>query len=124
MGQVAIQIAQHLGAEVFATVGSSEKRRLIQETYGITDDHIFNSRDLTFAKGVMRCTKGQGVDVVLNSLAGEALRQTWECIAMFGRFIEIGKKDILANSGLEMQPFLRNVTFAGVNLEVIAPISA
>ena len=66
----------------------------------------------------MRSTNGKGVDVVLNSLAGEALRQTWECIAMFGRFIEIGKKDILANSGLEMMPFLRNVTFAGVNLEV------
>ena len=104
---------------MFATVGSDEKRSLIQETYHIPDDHIFNSRDLTFSKAIMRSTKGQGVDVVLNSLAGEALRQTWECIAMFGRFIEIGKKDILANSGLEMEPFLRNVTFAGVNLEVL-----
>ena len=115
---MAIQIAKYIGAEVFATVGSSEKRHLIMDTYKIPDDHIFNSRDLTFAKGIMRSTNGQGVDVVLNSLAGEALRQTWECIAMFGRFIEIGKKDILANSGLEMMPFLRNVTFAGVNLEV------
>ena len=88
------------------------------QTYEIPDDHIFNSRDLSFAKAIMRCTSGQGVDVVLNSLAGEALRQTWECIAPFGRFIEIGKKDILANSGLEMMPFLRNATFAGVNLEV------
>lgn len=111
-------MAKHVGAEVFATVGSSEKRDLIMKTYSIPDDHIFNSRDLSFAKAIMRTTSGQGVDVVLNSLAGEALRQTWECIAPFGRFIEIGKKDILANSGLEMMPFLRNVTFAGVNLEV------
>ena len=118
LGQAAIQLAKHIGAEIFVTVGNLEKRRLIMREYQIPEDHIFNSRDTTFAKGILRMTNGRGVDVVLNSLAGEALRQTWECIAMFGRFIEVGKKDILANSGLEMMPFLRNVTFASVNLEV------
>ena len=88
------------------------------DQYGIPADHVFNSRDLAFAKGIMRMTNGKGVDMILNSLAGDALRKTWECIAQFGRFIEVGKKDILCNSGLEMNPFLRNVTFAGVNIEV------
>ena len=86
--------------------------------YDIPADHIFNSRDLAFAKGIMRMTHNKGVDVILNSLAGDALRKTWECIAQFGRFIEVGKKDILGNTGLEMSPFLRNVTFACVNIEV------
>ncbi|KAL9085033.1 MAG: hypothetical protein Q9165_007774 [Trypethelium subeluteriae] len=118
LGQAAIQLAKHVGADIFVTVSSVEKRRLIVDEYQIPEDHVFNSRDTKFAKGILRMTNGKGVDVVLNSLAGEALRKTWECIAMFGRFIEVGKKDILANSGLDMMPFLRNVTFASVNLEV------
>ena len=61
-------------------------------------------------------TNGRRVDVVLNSLSGEALRETWHCIAMFGRFVELGKKDMVGNTGLDMAPFLRNVTFSFVNL--------
>ncbi|MCJ1403373.1 hypothetical protein MMC11_006596 [Xylographa trunciseda] len=120
LGQAAIMLAKHIGAEIFVTAGSAEKRHLLMNEYGIPDDHIFNSRDVTFAKGIMRMTNGKGVDVVLNSLAGEALRKTWECTSSYGRFIEVGKKDILANSGLEMAPFLRNVTFGGVNIEHMA----
>ncbi|KAI9728591.1 MAG: Type I Iterative PKS [Cirrosporium novae-zelandiae] len=116
VGQVAIQIAKHIGMEIFATVGSPDKRKLIQDVYGIPDDHIFASRDVSFAKGVMRMTHGRGVDVVLNSLSGEALRQTWNCIAPFGTFIEIGMKDILGNTGLDMRPFLQDATFAFFNL--------
>ena len=118
LGQAAIQISKHLGATIFATAGSKEKRRLLTEELGIPSDHVFNSRDLSFTKGVLRLTHGRGVDVVLNSLSGEALRKTWECIATYGRFIEVGKKDILGNSGLDMKPFLTNATFASVNAEV------
>jgi NADPH:quinone reductase-like Zn-dependent oxidoreductase len=117
LGQIAIQMAQNIGAEVFATVGSIAKKELIMDKYGIPEDHIFNSRDLTFAKGVMRMTGNRGVNVVLNSLSGEALRQTWLCLAPFGRFVEVGKRDIMGNTGLDMAPFLKNVTFASVNLE-------
>ena len=116
VGQAAIILAQYIGAEIFATVGALEKKKLIMDTYGISEDHIFYSRDLNFAKGIMRMTKGRGVDVVLNSLAGEALRETWHCLAFAGRFIELGKKDIVGNTGLDMEPFMRNVTFAAVNL--------
>lgn len=119
VGQAAIQLAKHYGAEIYATIGSKEKKALIMDTYGIPEDHIFNSRDLSFAKGIKRMTNGRGVDIVLNSLAGEALRETWLSLAPFGTFIEIGIKDILANSGLDMLPFLRDVTFASVNLEHI-----
>ena len=100
------------------TAGSSTKRQFLVDTYGIPAENVFNSRDLSFAKGLMRLTKGKGIDVVLNSLAGESLRKTWECTAMFGRFIQLGRKDALENSGLEMCHFLRNVTFTSINLEV------
>ena len=113
-----IQIAQNIGAEIFATAGSVAKRELLTEQYGILVDHIFSTRDLTFVKGVMRVTKGRDVDVIANSLEGEALRKTWECIAEFGRFLELGMRDILANSGLDMAPFAKSVTFASVNIDV------
>ncbi|KAF5978633.1 polyketide synthase [Fusarium coicis] len=116
VGQAAIMIAQQKGAEIFATVGSEEKRQLIKDQYSIPDDHIFSSRDTSFAKAIHRGTQGQGVDVVLNSLAGEALRLSWHCLAKFGRFLEIGKADLFANTGLDMKPFLDNKTYIGVNL--------
>jgi NADPH:quinone reductase-like Zn-dependent oxidoreductase len=124
VGQAAIQICQYLGVEVYTTVGSVAKKDLLMERYRIPGDHIFNSRDGTFAQGVMRMTKRRGVDVVLNSLSGEFLRQSWHCLADFGRFIEIGKRDLLGNTGLDMQPFLRGVSYMGVNLEQFHPTSA
>ncbi|OXV11891.1 hypothetical protein Egran_00348 [Elaphomyces granulatus] len=116
VGQAAVMIAKHIGAEIFVTVGSQAKKAHLIENYGIPEDHIFNSRDLTFADGVKRMTDGKGVDVVLNSLAGEALRLSWMCLAWFGRFIELGKKDITGNTGLDMAPFLKNVSFHSVNV--------
>lgn len=105
-----------LEAEIFCTVGSNAKKQAIIDL-GVNPNHIFSSRDMSFDKGIQRLTQGRGVDVVVNSLAGEGLRKSWECLAPYGRFIEVGKKDILGNSGLDMRPFLRNTLFACVNLE-------
>ncbi|KAE8834902.1 hypothetical protein PTNB85_06235 [Pyrenophora teres f. teres] len=117
VGQAAIMIAKAKGAEIFATVGADTKKQLLIEQYGIPEDHIFSSRDLSFVKGVLRATGGQGVDMVLNSLAGEALRLSWtDCLAKFGRFLEIGKADLFANTGLDMKPLLDNKSYIGVNL--------
>lgn len=133
VGQAAIVLAQYIGAEIFATVSTEAKKSLLMEKFNIKEDHIFNSRDTQFAQGIKRMTKGQGVDVVLNSLAGEALQQSWKCIRSFGRFIEMGQKDIgkltpsppnpdseltlsVGNTGLEMAPFIRNVSFHSINM--------
>ncbi|THV54000.1 hypothetical protein BGAL_0037g00440 [Botrytis galanthina] len=115
-GQMAIAIAKWLGAEIFATVGFDEKKQLLIDQFGIPDDHIFYSRNTSFSKGIMRVTKGYGVDVVLNSLSGEGLRASWECIAPYGRFVEIGKADIGVDSSLPMGNFARNTSFAAVDL--------
>ncbi|KAF1998108.1 polyketide synthase PksD [Amniculicola lignicola CBS 123094] len=118
-GQVALMVAQMMGAEVFATVGYDEKKQLLVSQFGIPPDHIFYSRNSSFAKGIMRFTQGYGVDVVLNCLAGDSLRASWECIAPYGRFIEIGKADIKANSALPMSCFAKNVSFSAVDLHHI-----
>ena len=116
-GQAAIQLAQCYRADIYVTVGSEEKKELIKRLYGICEDHIFSSRATVFALGIKRMTKGRGVDIVLNSLTGTRLRASWECMAPFGRFIEIGKKDIFThNSTIPMLPFAKNVMFAGVDL--------
>ncbi|CAN9081152.1 unnamed protein product [Alternaria alternata] len=119
-GQVAIQVAQMLGAEVYATVGYDHKKELLIKEYGIPAANIFYSRDLSFAQGIMRVTNGYGVDVVLNSLVGEGQRSSWECVAPYGRFVEIGKADIYANSPLPMASFANNRSFSAVDLRDLA----
>ncbi|EKD12633.1 beta-ketoacyl synthase domain-containing protein [Drepanopeziza brunnea f. sp. 'multigermtubi' MB_m1] len=120
VGQAAIILCQMIGAEIFATVGSVAKKEFLMSEYHIPEDHIFYSRSTSFAKAIHRATDGQGIDVVLNSLAGDALRETWDSLAHFGRFIEIGKRDITSNSRLEMARFEHNAMFASVDLTVVA----
>ncbi|KAJ5082272.1 hypothetical protein N7532_011315 [Penicillium argentinense] len=119
VGQAAIIIAQNIGARIFATVGSLEKKKFLMETYHLKDEQIFFSRDTSFAEGIRRATGGDGVDVALNSLSGDALQATFECIAPFGRFIELGKRDITTNSRLEMSHFNQNVSFSSVDLGIV-----
>jgi NADPH:quinone reductase-like Zn-dependent oxidoreductase len=120
VGQAAIQIAQLIGAEIFTTVGLDEKRDFLIENYGIKRDHIFSSRDMTFARGLRRMTKGRGVDVILNAMAGDELHETWNCIAPYGRFVEISQRDIQVYGRLPMQPFSKNASFSSVSLEFMS----
>lgn len=120
LGQASIQIAQLIGAQIFVTVGTPSKADFLAEKYGIPRTHILNSRDLSFAPQIMKLTKGKGVDVAINSLAGEGLRETWKCMAMFGRFVELGKLDILENSRLDMGPFEQCVSFITVGMDILA----
>ncbi|KAK9419296.1 putative Polyketide synthase [Seiridium unicorne] len=119
-GQFAVGLARWLGPQVFATVGFDSKKQLLMDRWGIPENHIFYSRDTSFAQGVMRITRGRGVDVVFNSLSGDGLEASWDCVAPYGRFIEIGKVDIAANSALPMARFAQNVTFGAVDMHHIA----
>ncbi|KAL8912989.1 MAG: hypothetical protein Q9171_002120 [Xanthocarpia ochracea] len=116
VGQAAIQLAQREGAEIFVTVGSIEKRDFLEKTYALPRDHIFSSRDLTFKDGVLRMTGGRGVDIVINSLSGDALRATWELVAPFGAFAEIGMTDIESRARISMGTFARSVRFEALEL--------
>ena len=119
-GQAAIQLAAHIGAEIFTTVSSMQKKRLLMEIYNLDEDHIFYSRDTSFADGIKRMTGGRGVDVVLNSLSGDGLTASWGCVAPFGRFLEIGRRDIDSGGQLPMAPFIKNLSFIGVDLTGLA----
>ncbi|QGA21725.1 hypothetical protein EYB26_009436 [Talaromyces marneffei] len=115
-GQAAIQYARLVGAEIFTTVSSEEKKRYLIETYGVAADHIFSSRTFDFDTLIMEATCGHGVDVVLNSLAGEALRRSLDCVAPLGRFIELGKKDVYSNGLLQMKALKKSVSFFAVDM--------
>ncbi|MCK5067959.1 MAG: SDR family NAD(P)-dependent oxidoreductase, partial [Bacteroidales bacterium] len=99
-----------------ATVGSQQKRDYI-ETIGVRPDHILNSRTLEFSDQLMELTGGAGVDIVLNSLSGEAIFKSIRCLAPYGRFVEIGKTDIYRNSKLGLQPFGNNLSYFGVDVD-------
>ena len=116
VGMAAIQIAHHLGAEVIATAGSATKRALLK-TLGVK--HVIDSRRGDFAEAVMELTGRRGVDVVLNALAGEAIPMGLSCLAEFGRFIEIGKRDIYQNSRIPLWPLRRNASFHVVAMDAV-----
>ncbi|OQE82653.1 hypothetical protein PENNAL_c0035G03199 [Penicillium nalgiovense] len=120
VGQAAIQISKHVGAIVYTTVGDNEKAECLMEMYNIPPDHIFNSRNSSFLSDIMRATRGEGVDVVLNSLSGELLHASWQCVAPYGTMIEIGKRDIIGKGMLSMNEFLHNRAFVGVDMAQIA----
>lgn len=119
VGQAAILLAQSIGAKVFATVSTQEKKEFLKKTYGLEEDQIFYSRDTGFGQAIRHATQGYGVDVVLNSLSGDFLRVSFETLAPFGRFIELGKRDFLQNSRLEMSHFLNNVSVSSVDLVLV-----
>ncbi|ODB78622.1 type I polyketide synthase [Micromonospora chalcea] len=114
VGLAALQVARRNGAEVLATAGSEEKRELLRRL-GVK--HVMDSRSLRFADEVLALTDGRGVDVVLNSLTGEALTRSLGLLAPNGRFVEIGKQDIYANSHLGLRALRHNRSFLAVDLE-------
>jgi acyl transferase domain-containing protein len=113
VGLAAVQVAQWAGAEIYATAGSDEKRDFLR-ALGI--EHVMDSRSLSFADEVMERTGGRGVDVVLNSLGGEFLTRGLSVLAPFGRFLEIGKRDIYNDTPLGLRPFDKGLSFFAIDV--------
>ncbi|MFG1400393.1 SDR family NAD(P)-dependent oxidoreductase [Xanthobacter sediminis] len=112
VGLAAVAIALSRGARVIATAGTPEKAALLK-ALGVSA--VYNSRDLAFAADIAR-DHGK-VDVVLNSLAGDAMAASLRLVKPFGRFVELGKRDFLANTALGLRPFARNISYFGVDLD-------
>ncbi len=91
VGLAAVQLARRAGVEIFGAAGTDAKRAYLQD---IGVQHVYNSRSLDFADGVLADTDGQGVNLVLNSLAGDYIPANLKMLAQNGRFLEIGKVDI------------------------------
>ena len=115
VGMAAIQIAQARGAHVIATAGSTAKRDLLR-ALGVA--HVFDSRSTSFVDEIRNITS-DGVDVVLNSLAGEAMERSIAALRPFGRFVELGKRDYVSNTHVGLRPFRKNLTYFGVDVDQV-----
>lgn len=117
VGIAAIQVAQWLDAEIYATAGTAEKRDFLK-LLGVKN--IYDSRSLLFAEEILaESPNGEGVDVVLNSLAGEAMQRNFRVLKPFGRFLEIGKRDFYENSEIGLRPFRNNISYFGIDADQI-----
>jgi NADPH:quinone reductase-like Zn-dependent oxidoreductase len=112
IGLTAIQIARALGAEIYATAGTEEKRDYLR-SLGIK--HVMDSRSLDWADDILKLTNGEGVDVVLNALAGEAIDRGISILRPDGRFLELGKRDLVPGRLLDLAPFTRTLVFAAID---------
>ena len=122
VGIAAIQVAHLMGAEIYTTVSTEEKQDYLVNKLGVKRENIFSSRDSSFLPAVLAATAGKGVDVVLNSLTGDLLHDSWRCCARFGRFVEIGKRDLTDAGRLDMQMFKRNVTFTAFDVSELCDV--
>ncbi|MBX3165805.1 MAG: type I polyketide synthase [Candidatus Eremiobacteraeota bacterium] len=116
LGLAAIQLARKVGARVLATAGSPEKVHYLHEM-GV--EHVFNSRSTSFVDDVLRVTHGEGVDVVLNSLAGEGLTGGLSILRRFGRFLDVTKRDIYNDLRVGLSPFRKGLTYSAIDLEQV-----
>ena len=115
VGLAAIQICQQVGdVEIFATAGSDEKRDFLR-SLGV--QHVMNSRTLDFADEILGLTNREGVDIVLNSLPGDAITKSLSILRAYGRFLEIGKTDIYQNSMIGLAPFQDNLSYFAIDLD-------
>jgi acyl transferase domain-containing protein/NADPH:quinone reductase-like Zn-dependent oxidoreductase/NADP-dependent 3-hydroxy acid dehydrogenase YdfG len=113
VGLAAIALAKRIGARIIATAGSEEKREYLRKL-GVSV--VFNSRDLGFAEAVREATGGRGADVILNSLGGAAIDKSLECLAPYGRFLELGKRDIYGDGAMMLRALRANGSFHIVDL--------
>jgi len=112
VGLAAIQIARRIGAEIFATAGSPGKREYLK-SMGI--QHVMDSRSTAFADEILKITGGEGVDLVVNSLTGEAIRAGLSVLRAGGRFMELGKTDLWDQA--KVDEFKPGVKFHAIALD-------
>ncbi len=115
VGLAAVSIATMIGARIYATAGSAAQR---EKLHALGVEYAGDSAGLDFADEILTATDGHGVDVVLNSLPGEAIRRGLKVLAPGGRFVELGKADVYADSALGLAALAESASFSVVDLEV------
>ncbi|MCX4849541.1 type I polyketide synthase [Streptomyces sp. NBC_00893] len=112
-GLAAIQVARAFGARILATAATPQERAHLREA-GIAE--VYDSTDLSWADLARAATGGRGVDVVLNSLGGTALRAGLAVLAEDGRFLEAGRQDILAGRSIGLADFHKGISLSAVDV--------
>lgn len=113
LGMALIRIARHLGGDIYVTVGSPRKADVLVQQFGIPRDHILASRDHDTWR---QLRDAGGIDVILSSSSGEHMQESWRCVAPMGRFIEMGRLDVINRGKLAMEVFERNATFSSFDI--------
>lgn len=116
VGQSALQIANWLGAEIFVTAGTNKKRAFLKTT-GCKNP--MDSRSLDFIEQIKTATNGEGIDVILNTIAGEAGIKGLQILRNMGRFVQIDKKDIASNNTIPLGEFNKGLTYSAFDLGLI-----
>lgn len=114
LGLAAIHYAKMVGADVYATAESEEKRSYL-ESIGVP--HIYSCESLDFAREILEETEGKGVDVILSALSKEMMNQSLSILAPYGTYLDIGNKDIIDNASLGMRHFHKNISYVAINLD-------
>lgn len=121
VGQASIALAKALGAkDIFVTVGSPDRAEFVNKTLGIPTERIFSSRDLDFGDRLVKQTNGRGVDVVLNSLSGDAFSESCSAVASFGRIVQLCERDVANNGQLGLEALQKNASLSVVNMAFLA----
>lgn len=114
VGLAAIAVAQKAKARIIATAGNPVKQTYLRKL-GV--DHVISSRDPGFAAKVRAICGEKGVDVVLNSLAGQAMDQSLALLRPYGRFLELGKQDFYSNTNIGLRLLKDNIAYHGVDVD-------
>ncbi|HWU90309.1 MAG TPA: SDR family NAD(P)-dependent oxidoreductase [Kofleriaceae bacterium] len=116
-GLIAVQLAKHHGAEIYATAGSARKVEYLQRL-GVA--HAINYVAQDFEQEVDRLTNGRGVDVVINTLSGDAIQKGLNCLSSGGRYIEIAMTALKSARSVDLSVLSDNQTFYSVDLRKLA----
>ncbi|KAF9888920.1 hypothetical protein FE257_008089 [Aspergillus nanangensis] len=119
LGLAAIQYAKYVGAEIYATVGTQRKKDYLVTECGIPADHIFWSRTLQFKDDLLQKTQGRGVDVILSTISGPGFHETLKCLAPCGRFIDVGRGNVLDKGNMGLHAFDHSISFFSFDLNFV-----
>lgn len=119
LGLAAIQYAKHVGAEIYATVGTQQKKDYLITECGIPEERIFWSRSLQYKDALLKQTKGRGVDVALSTISGPGFHETLKCLAPCGRFVDVGRGNVLEKGSMALHVFDRSISFFSFDLNLV-----
>ncbi len=117
IGLAAVNYAKLVGAEIFATA-STEEQKAYLKTLGVS--YVFNSEGLDFSNEISDITEEKGVDVILGAVTNETLNQSLSVLAPYGVYLEIGKRNAIADKPMSMKIFSKNLSFISIDIDQLS----
>ncbi|KAI1814451.1 KR domain-containing protein [Poronia punctata] len=119
LGLAAIRLAQAKGADVFATVGTTEKAQFLVNKMGIAASHILSSRNPADLLGAVKLTAKGGFDVVLNSSSGDMLYASIQSLTPRGHLVDVGRMDVMGAKAIGLELFQKGASFSSFDLSLV-----